>query len=100
VFNAQSKQKVTVDVLGTPAFDVQTIDLATVRLGATGYETHPAASDFKDSDRDGDVDLRLGVRAADLEVSCGSPIIALTAKTISGETVAGTTPISTGKCKD
>lgn len=100
VFNAHSNQKVTVDVLGTPAFDVQEIDPASIRLGATGYETEPGKSTFKDIDRDGNIDLRLQVRAADLKLDCDSPIIALTAKTVGAETVGGTTPIRTGKCKD
>jgi hypothetical protein len=100
VFNTHSNQKVTVDVLGTPAFDVQEIDLSSIRLGATGYEAEPAQSSFKDIDRDGDVDLRLGVRAAALEVDCTSPVVALTGKTLSGDAVAGTGPIAANKCKD
>ena len=68
-----------IDVLRTPEFDVQTIDVATVRLGATGYETQPATQSFKDIDRDG---------------------IALTGKTVGGDTVAGAASIESVKCKD
>jgi hypothetical protein len=40
-----------------------------------------------------------GVRAVDLDVDCDSPIVALTAKTLTGETVAGATSVTATTCK-
>src|SRR5262249_50447199 len=87
-FSFHPKNEVTVDVFGTTEFDVQTIDPKTVRLGTTGYEAQPDTFTFKDVDGDGTVDLRLRVRAGGLGVDCDSSIIALTAKTLTGQTVA------------
>jgi hypothetical protein len=89
-----------IDVLGSADFNLETIDLSTVRAGVTGYEASPLAATFKDLDRDRDIDfLRLRFRASELGVACDTSIIALTAKTVSGETVAGSAEVSPGKCE-
>jgi hypothetical protein len=98
--NAHSHQKVTVDILGGPGIDVGAIDVATVRAGVTGHEASPTGLSTKDVNSDDAVDLRLDFRALDLGLVCDSPVIAVTAKTVGGATIAGAAEITGGQCKD
>jgi hypothetical protein len=66
----------------------------------TGYE-HVPRRDFRfaDVDGDGSVDLELHFRASTLGIACDTPIVAFTAKTVSGETVAGVSEVAPRNCR-
>jgi hypothetical protein len=95
VFQPRGKKLIGVDIFGGAAVGGDEIDAATVRAGATGYEASPKGRPrLLDVDGDGNVDLRLAFRVFELGLSCDAPNVAVTAKTISGETVAGTATIA------
>jgi hypothetical protein len=121
---------VTIDMIGESDFDVEMIDETTSLAYATGHEASPKRVKLKDVDHDGDIDLRLEFRAAELDIECPRRIhglsthhlrkdgraqhgtdgrhedpgvaglaVALTAKTLSGETVAGAVAHAHRGCK-
>ena len=63
--------------------------------GATGHEASPVDAKFE---RHGG-DLRLLFRGWELGLDCDSDVLAVTAKTIKGLTVARATRIESSKCK-
>ena len=94
------KIEIALDVFGNAGLDGEAIDPGTVRAGATGYETAPEGrSRLIDINDDGATDVRLHFRALELGVTCDSPVVALTAKTFSGATVAGAAVIDRRKCE-
>ncbi len=99
-FSTNAGRTVRLDVFGTSEFDPETIDLTTARAGVTGYE-HVPRRDFRfaDVDGDGSVDLELHFRASTLGIACDTPIVAFTAKTVSGETVAGVSEVAPRNCR-
>jgi hypothetical protein len=99
IFKPTTHKKITVDVFGPSDFAVEIIDPETMRAGVTGHEAAPTSSRLRDLDHDGETDLRLEFVGGALGVTCDSSILAFTAKTLTGESVAGAGPVITTKCK-
>ena len=55
--NPKSRGKITVVILTTADFDANTVDVESLRFGATGSEALPERSAFDDVDGNGDLDL-------------------------------------------
>jgi hypothetical protein len=99
-FNPHSGQRVTVDVFGTSELNLENIDLTTMEAGVTGHDAVPRTRPrFKDIDGDESPDLQVGFVAVDLGVTCDRPIVAFTAKTLTGETIAGSDTIDARNCR-
>jgi hypothetical protein len=100
-FKPENLQLIRVRVFVPAGLDGDAIDLRTVRAGVTGYEAAPEGQPRSvDIDHDGDSDLRVNFRVSELGITCESPILALTAETFSGETVARTAVIDAPQCKE
>jgi hypothetical protein len=86
-------------VRGTDAFDVTTLDLTTIRFGATGAEASPESAAFADVDGDGDLDFVLHFATQDSGIACGDTVVVLTATTSSGAVAAGSDAVRTVGCR-
>jgi cysteine-rich repeat protein len=97
--NPRSNGMLVVPVLATAAFAPASIDVRTVRFGATGTEAAPIGSGLRDVDRDGDVDLELRFRSRDTRLGCGSTEAVLTGRTAAGVPFLGRAPVTLLGCK-
>lgn len=97
--NPLSKGVIPVAILTTATFDATTVDLTTVRFGATGTESVPAHFALEDVDGDGDTDLILHFNTQDTGIVCGATSAFLTGKTLSGQAIEGSDSIKTVGCK-
>jgi hypothetical protein len=96
--NPSSIKNIHVAIFSVDGFDATTVDAATVRFGATGSEAAPVSFAMKDPDRDKDRDMVLSFRIQDMGIKCGDTLASLTAQTLSGVSIVGSTPITT-HCK-
>ena len=92
--NPSSRGETPVAVLGSPGFDAQRIDPASVRFGAAGVESAPVKSAVEDTDGDGVPDMVLHFRTRALGIpaglSRGSTVsLQLTGLTLDGVSIAG-----------
>lgn len=97
--NPKSKGVIPVAILTTSAFDASTVDLATVRFGASGTEAVAAHSALEDVDGDGDLDLILHFNTQETGIVCGNTSASLTGKTFGGQPIKGSDSINTVECK-
>ena len=79
-------------------FDASTIDPATVRVGPDA--AHALEWGLTDYDNDGDNDLTVKVRIGDTGIDCLADGLTLAALTLSGDPVAGRSPITTIGCEE
>ena len=94
----QSTGKLAVAVFGSPTFDPHQIDLASLRLGATGQEAALAGKTFKDVDSDGNVDLIARFTIADIALACTTRQLMLTGTLLSGQVIVGTDQVHVVNC--
>lgn len=91
--------RLPVAILTTGAFNVATVDAATVLFGATEGKAVPATFALEDVDEDGDTDLVLHFNTQDTGIVCGDTSATLTGKTIGGQAITGTDSINTVGCR-
>ena len=94
----QSIGRLPVAVFGSPAFDPNLIDVASLRLGATGQEAAPVKHVFKDVNLDGEVDLLVRFTIADIGVTCTTKQLMLKGALQSGQEVVGTDFVNPVNC--
>jgi hypothetical protein len=80
-------------------FNAADIDKLTLAIGPFGAANNPPAS-LKDLDGDGDKDLRVRYIPADTGIACEDTEISITAETLGGWPIAGTSSIVTPECED
>ncbi len=94
----QSTGKLPVAVLGSPTFDPHLIDVASLRLGATGQEAAPVNRVFKDVNGDGEVDLQVRFTIADIGLSCTTKQLMLKGSLQSGQVIVGNDFVYPANC--
>jgi hypothetical protein len=94
----RSKSPLEVAIVKRPGFNPSIVDKSTVRFGATGTEAAPISWQWKDADRDGDVDLVFKFNIAVTGINCGSTAGFLSAQTSQGDFLGGDT-LTPANCK-
>jgi hypothetical protein len=97
--NPASTRNINVAILSGNGFDASTVDAKTVRFGATGTEAAPINVGRRDVDGDGDRDLVVRFQIQDLAIQCGDTSATLTAQTSGGESIIGSSAITTTRCQ-
>ena len=87
-----------VAILSTAQFDALTADPTTIRVGPTGTEAEPARTMRDDVNGDERVDLQVLVRVPDLQITCATKAIKVTAKTMSGTDIEGSEAVTVDGC--
>lgn len=96
--NPRSHGMLRVAALGTPTFDVTTIDVPTLRFGPSSAS--PVRFALEDVDGDGDLDLVLRFRTAETGIACGDTAASLSGKTLAEQPVKGVDSVRTVGCPD
>ena len=78
--NPSSAKDINVAVFSSKDFDATSIDLNTVRFGATGTEAAPIHVARRDVDGDGDRDMVVRFQIQDTGIKCGDTSVVLTDK--------------------
>jgi len=78
--NPSSAKDINVAVFSSKDFDATSIDLNTVRFGATGTEAAPVHVARRDVDGDGDRDMVVRFQIQDTGIKCGDTSAVLTDK--------------------
>lgn len=89
---------VPIAVLSSKEFDATGVDLTSIRAGATGTEGSMFRSMKEDVDHDGDVDLIILFRVADLALTCNAKAITVKGKTAQGRDFEGTETVTMSGC--
>ena len=89
---------VPIAVLSSKEFDATGVDLTSLRAGATGTEGSMFRSMKEDVDHDGDVDLIILFRVADLALTCNAKGITVKGKTAQGRDFEGTEAVTMSGC--
>jgi hypothetical protein len=89
---------VPIAVLSSKDFDATAADLGSIRAGATGTEGSMFRSMKEDVDHDGDVDLIILFRVADLALTCSAKGITVKGKTGQGRDFEGTETVTMTGC--
>ncbi len=89
---------VPIAILSTAQFDALTVDVETIRVGPTGEETQPTRTSSGDVNEDRRPDLVALVRVQDMEISCATTMIKLTAKTQAGVSIEGSEAVVITGC--
>ena len=89
---------VPIAVLSSKEFDATAVDLSSIRAGATGTEGSMFRSMKEDVDHDGDVDLVILFRVADLALTCSAKGITVKGKTAQGRDFEGTEAVTMSGC--
>lgn len=97
--NPRKSGVIPVALLGTPEFDPQGVDVASVHFGRTGGEATALRSAVEDVNRDGMIDLTLKFSASDTGLDCGDQAAFLTGKSVGGEVFKGFDVVTTVACK-
>jgi hypothetical protein len=97
--NPRSLGVIVVLLPGSADLPAASIDLGTVRFGATGSEASPAHIAFSDANHDGRPDTLFQFPTAATGIACGSMSVQLTARTVDGRRIHGADSIRTEGCK-
>ncbi|MBI5649417.1 MAG: glycoside hydrolase family 16 protein [Chloroflexi bacterium] len=97
--NPRSNGVIPVAILTTDNFDATTVDMQTIRFGATGTEAVAAKSALEDVNKDSHIDLILHFDTQAIGINCGGTSGVLTGKTLSGQQIKGTDSINTVGCR-
>jgi|RhiMethySRZTD1v2_1073278.scaffolds.fasta_scaffold1524752_1 hypothetical protein len=89
---------VPIAVLSSKEFDATAVDLTSIRAGATGTEGSMFRSMKEDVDHDGDVDLIILFRVADLALTCNAKAVTVKGKTAQGRDFEGTETVTMSGC--
>lgn len=96
--NPRSQGLLAVAILGTPTFDVHTVDPASVRLGR-GAAAPRDGGDLQDVNDDGIADLVLKFPTPAVDVRCGDTSVSLTGQTSGGTPITGSDSLVTVGCR-
>ena len=94
--NPRSHGVLQVVVLGTPTFDVTTVDVASLKFGPGSASAVRSA--FEDVDGDGDLDLLLAFRTAQSGIACGDTAASLSGSSNAGQPLKGSDSVRTVGC--
>jgi hypothetical protein len=97
--NPNSSKDINVAIRSGNGFDATTVDANTVRFGATGTEAVPIHVARRDVDGDGDRDMVLRFQIQDSGIKCGATSAILTGQISNGQSIIGSSPISTVQCE-
>ena len=98
-FNPKSRGVISVALLTAGFSHAASIDVTTLRFGATGHDAAPLHSFFEDVDDDGDLDLVVFFSSSDSGIGCETLFTYVTGRTFAGEQIAGADSITTVGCK-
>jgi len=96
--NLRSRGVIPIALLSTPGFDATTIDVDSLRFGATGTEVAAVRGVFEDVDDDGDIDLLVFFRGQDTGIDCETLFTYISGSTLTGESIAGTDSVAVVAC--
>jgi len=96
--NLRSRGVTPIALLTTPDFDATTIDIASLRFGATGTEVAAMRGVFEDVDGDGDIDLLVFFRGQDTGIDCDTLFTYISGSTLTGDSIAGTDSVAIVAC--
>jgi hypothetical protein len=97
--NPRSRGIISVAILTTPDFDATTVDVDSLRFGATASEASAEHSAFDDVDGDGDLDLVLHFRIQSTNIACGADVALLRGTTLTGQLIGRWDNVLTVGCK-
>ncbi|HEU4340586.1 MAG TPA: choice-of-anchor Q domain-containing protein [Candidatus Binatia bacterium] len=97
--NPNSTKSINVAIFSVNEFDATSVDATTIRFGSTGAEAAPIHVARRDVDGDGTRDLVARFQIQDLGIHCGDTSASLTAQTSVGQSIIGSSPITTTGCK-
>jgi len=96
--NLHSRGVIPVAILTTDRFDATSIDVSSLRFGATGEEAAAVRAVLDDVDDDGDTDLLVFFRNQDTGVDCETLFTYLTGVTVVGTEIAGIDSVNVVGC--
>jgi len=96
--NPKSRGIISVAILTTPDFNANTVDVDSLRFGATASEASVERSAFEDVDSDGDLDLVLQFRQP-TNIACGADVALLRGTSLTGQLIGRWDNIVTVGCK-
>ncbi|HEX6046737.1 MAG TPA: hypothetical protein VFZ22_19755 [Pyrinomonadaceae bacterium] len=96
--NPRSRGVIPVAILTTEEFDATSIDVTSLRFGATGEEATAERTALDDVDGDGDIDLLAFFRTTDTGIDCDTLFTYISGVTTTGVSIAGTDSITTVGC--
>jgi hypothetical protein len=97
--NPASTNNINVAVFSKNGLVANSIDVNSVRFGATGTEAAPIHVGRRDVDGDGQTDLVLRFQIQDMGIKCGDTSATLTGQITDGTPIIGSSPIRTVQCK-
>lgn len=96
--NPRSRGVIPVAILTTEQFDANSIDVPSLRFGATGEEAAAVRSQLDDVDNDGDTDLLVFFRSHDTGIDCETLFTYISGATLMGQDIAGTDSVNIVGC--
>lgn len=96
--NPNGRGKIAVAILTTTDFDANTVDIDSLRFGATGSEASAEHAAFDDLDGDGDLDLVLHFRTRETNIACGTDVALLRGTSLTGELIGRWDTVSLVGC--
>jgi hypothetical protein len=97
--NSRSHGVIPVAILTTEQFDATSVDVSSLRFGATGKEATAVRAVFDDVDDDGDTDLLVFFRSGDTGIGCETLFTYISGTTLTGENIAGTDSVNIVGCR-
>ena len=96
--NLRSNGVIPVAILTTERFDATSIDVPSLRFGATGEEIGAVRAVFDDIDNDGDIDLLVFFRSQGTGIDCETLFTYIGGATSMGVDIAGTDSVNIVGC--
>ena len=97
--NPNSTNNINVAIFSTNGFDATTVNVNTVRFGATGTEAAPIHVALRDINEDGLFDMVVRFQIQNTGIKCEDTSAILTGQTNNGVSFIGSNPIKTVQCK-
>jgi hypothetical protein len=96
--NRRSRGVIPIAILTTEQFDATSLDVTSLRFGATGGEIGAVRAVFEDVDDDGDTDLVVFFHSTDTGIDCDTLFAYLSGATSIGVDIAGTDSVNIAGC--